>query len=84
MARSITYYVDQWGNTCVVVGGRELATQLDLKKVSEIVKQYPNTRSFVDSRLKASLAADLNLNLLPEEREQILSELMTQLDEACK
>lgn len=84
MSRSIVYQQDPWGNTCVLVGGRELATKVDLKKLSEIVKADSSARGQVETKIKSSLAADLNLNLLPAEREQILSELMVQLDEACR
>lgn len=82
--RSITYHQDHWGNTIVTVGGRELATKVDMQKMAELVKQDERYRAEIETKLKTSLATDLHLNLTPEEREQVASELMEQLREAAK
>lgn len=81
--RSIVYDKDPYGNTLVLVGGRQLATQVDMSKMAEIIKANgASARDFIEGQIRSSLEKDFNLNLMPEERAQILSELMVQLDEA--
>lgn len=81
--REIKYMNDPYGNTLVFVGGRELATKVDVSMMVAIIKEHGSSaRTFVETTIKDTLARDMHLNLLQEEKDLILSELMVQIDEA--
>lgn len=83
--RHVAYGKDPYGNTLVSVGGRELSTKVDISKMVEAIKAHgADARKTIELMIKGSLDKDFHLNLLQEEKDTILSELMTQIDEAAK
>ena len=82
--RQIAYGRDSAGNTIISVGGRELATKVDIAKMVEVIKAHGDpAKATIQQMIKDSLNKDMHLNLVDEEKAQILSELMVQIEEAA-